>query len=55
MMEANSSASEFKVNVPVLEKSPLTVTEPPFSIVKLFPELTEIFCALIVKQIMLNK
>jgi hypothetical protein len=45
MIDANSSASEFKVNVPLLEKSPLTVTELPFSIVKLFPEETYIFCA----------
>ncbi len=43
MMDENSSESEFKVKVPAFEKSPLMVTEPVFSIVKLLPEATVIF------------
>ena len=44
-MDENSSASEFKVNVPLLLKFPATVTEPVFWTVKLYPELTVMFCA----------
>jgi hypothetical protein len=45
IIDENWAESESKVNVPLLVKLPAMVIEAVFSIVKLFPELTEIFCA----------
>ena len=45
MTDENSSASELRVNVPLLVRFPAIFTEPVFSTVKLFPELTVTFCA----------
>jgi hypothetical protein len=44
-MEENSSASEFKVTVPLLEKFPDIVTEPVSFIVNAAEEFTVIFLA----------